>query len=51
MDYTTLDVVSETFKQITLYVVKTTIEAMETSKASKKDITNKVLALDIVKMA
>jgi hypothetical protein len=50
-DYCDIKYVDKTFKAITLSVIKAAQGAFDDSKAPKKDKTNKIFGVDLVKMA
>ena len=50
-DYTDIAQIDETFKVISSFCIISTTKMINDTKASKKEITNEIHALDIVKMA
>jgi hypothetical protein len=49
-DYCQVSFVTKAFKAITLYVINQAQQAFDESKAPKKDKTNKIFGIDLVKM-
>ena len=50
-DFCKLENIDHALKNISLYTIKTTLDTLAASKASKKEQENMIFALDVVKMA